>query len=89
MNNINYYNVNKICFDKLFETIDAKRVIYDVVALLEHLQIEGAFLDKVVPLFTLINSYIVFRNICFIQPLLLNITHTLLVPYQTHKYHFI
>lgn len=59
MNNINYYNVNKICFDKLFETIDAKRVIYDVVALLEHLQIEGAFLDKVVPLFTLINSYIV------------------------------
>lgn len=34
MNNINYYNVNKICFDKLFETIDAKRVIYDVVALL-------------------------------------------------------
>lgn len=57
MNRINYNNVNKVCFDKFVEMIDAKRVIYNVVALLEQYQKEGAFLDKVVPLFSLINSY--------------------------------
>lgn len=65
MNRINYNNVNNVCFDKFVEMIDAKRVIYNVVALLEQYQ-KGAFLDKVVPLFTLINSYIVFRKLCFI-----------------------
>ena len=66
MNCINYNNVNKVCFDKFFEMVDAKRVIYKVVALLEQYQ-KGAFLDKVVPLITLINSYnIVFRKRCFI-----------------------
>lgn len=64
MNRINYNNVNKVCFGKFDEMIDAKRVIYNVVALLE--QYKGAFIDKVVPLFTLINSYIVFRNLSFL-----------------------
>lgn len=65
MDRINYNIVNRVCFDKFLEMIDAERVIYKVVALLEQYQ-KGAFLDKVVPLFTLINSYIVFRNLGFI-----------------------
>lgn len=66
MNCINYNNVNNVCFDKFVEMIVAKRVIYDVVTLLEQYHNKGAFLGKVVPLFTLINSYIVFTNSCFI-----------------------
>lgn len=62
-NRINYNNVNNPCFDEFFEMVDAKRVFYDV-AFLEQSHNRGAFMSKVVPLFTLINSYIVFTNIC-------------------------
>lgn len=56
MKSINY-NVNRVCFEFV---IDAKRIIYNIVAALDWFRQKGAFIDKVVPLFRLINSYIVF-----------------------------
>lgn len=48
-------NVNNV-FSKLFEMVDAKRVIYNFITLLEQYH-KGAYICKVVPLFH-INKFI-------------------------------
>lgn len=53
-------NVNRFCFE--FDR-DAKMIIYNIVTALDRFRRKGAFLDKVVPLFRLLNSYIVFKYV--------------------------